>query len=105
MVSTVGKAGAEERGLVLEMMKANEKVRKTEQMVELQHAEVVEEKKSRVRAEEKMRGTEERVRCKMQWRKIRETDSQQTAKEEDKRRREEAEERIRATELQAARLY
>jgi hypothetical protein len=33
------------------VVKANEKVRKTEQMVELLQAEVVEEKRSRVRAE------------------------------------------------------
>ena len=116
MVSTVGRAEAEERGLVLGMVKANEKVRKTEQMVELLQAEVVEEKRSRVRAEEKMRGTEERVRLlqsamKEEKRrrveaeeKIRETDSLQAAKEEEKRWREEAEERIRATELQVEAL-
>lgn len=113
MVSTVGEAGAEERGLVLGMVKANEKVRKTEQMVELLQAEVVEEKRSRVRAEEKMRGTEERVRLLQTAmeeekrrrveaeEKIRETDSLQAAKEEEKRRREEAEKRIRATEQKA----
>jgi hypothetical protein len=91
----------EERDLLFGMVKANEKLRETEQMVELLQAEVAEEKRSRARAEDKMRGTEERVR------------QLQAAMEEEKRRSEmkgEAEKSIRATEqkvevLQATAFY
>jgi len=89
LVSTVANAGAEERGLVLGMVKANEKVRETEKTVSLLEAEVVEEKRRRARAEEKMRGTEERVR---------QLQSAIAEMEEEKRRRVEAEEKIRETE-------
>jgi hypothetical protein len=85
-ISTVVNAGMEERGLVLGMAKVNEKVRETEQMVELLQVEVVEEKRRRARVEEKMRGTEERVR---------QLQAAIAEMEEEKRRRVEAEEKRR----------